>query len=218
MATTVAAGAARRATVGGPGAAAGAGGCTYAGARGQAEDRPRDGPTRWPRAPGAEAYPEAVCELDHDGPYQLLVATILSAQSTDARVNQVTPALFARYPTPADLADADPEELEELIRSTGFFRAKTRSLVGMATRLVEAYGGEVPGALADLTTLPGVGRKTANVIRSRGARAARPPGRHARDPAVPTPGSHHGERSREDRAGAERHDPGRASGVTSASG
>jgi endonuclease-3 len=114
----------------------------------------------------AEAYPDAVCELDHDGPFQLLVATILSAQCTDARVNQVTPSVFARYPTPADLAGADPEELEELVRTTGFFRAKTRSLIGMATRLVEVYGGEVPGPLKDLTTLPGVGRKTGNVIRS----------------------------------------------------
>ena len=113
-----------------------------------------------------DAYPDAICELDHDGPYQLLVATILSAQCTDARVNQVTPAVFARYPTPADLAEADPEELEELVRTTGFFRAKTRSLIGMATRLVEVYGGVVPGPLKDLTTLPGVGRKTGNVIRS----------------------------------------------------
>jgi endonuclease-3 len=114
----------------------------------------------------AEAYPEAVCELDHGSPFELLIATILSAQCTDARVNQVTPALFARYPTPSDLAAADPEELEELIRSTGFFRAKTRSLIGMATRLVEAYGSVVPPRLEDLTTLPGVGRKTGNVIRS----------------------------------------------------
>jgi endonuclease-3 len=95
-----------------------------------------------------------------------LVATILSAQTTDARVNQVTPTLFERYPTPADLAHADPEELGKLILSTGFYNAKTRSLIGMATRLVEAYGGEVPGAMRDLVTLPGVGRKTANVVRS----------------------------------------------------
>jgi endonuclease-3 len=114
----------------------------------------------------AEVYPDALCELDHRSPYELLVATILSAQCTDARVNQVTPAVFARYPSPADLAAADPEELEELVRSTGFFRSKTRSLIGMASRLVDAYGGVVPGRLEDLTTLPGVGRKTGNVIRS----------------------------------------------------
>jgi endonuclease-3 len=114
----------------------------------------------------AEIYPDALCELDHEGPYQLLVATILSAQTTDARVNTVTPALFARYPGPDDLAHADPEDVERLILPTGFYKAKTRSLIGMATRLVEAYGGKVPGALEDLVTLPGVGRKTANVVRS----------------------------------------------------
>lgn len=114
----------------------------------------------------AEAYPEAVCELDHGNAYELLTATILSAQSTDANVNKVTPALFARYPTVDDLAHAEPEELERLIHSTGFFRAKARSLLGMAQRLVDAYGGEVPGPIEELTTLPGVGRKTANVVRS----------------------------------------------------
>jgi endonuclease-3 len=117
---------------------------------------------------GAE-YPgtaKELCALDHDNPFQLLVATILSAQSTDARVNLVTPALFARFPTPEDLAAADPSEVERLIASSGFFRAKTRSLIGMATGLVERYGGEVPVAIEDLTTLPGVGRKTANVVRS----------------------------------------------------
>jgi endonuclease-3 len=114
----------------------------------------------------AEAYPEAVCELDHGDAFELLVATILSAQSTDANVNKVTPALFARYPTPDELAAADPEELERLIHSTGFFRSKARSLIGMATRLVEAYGGDVPGPIEELVTLPGVGRKTANVVRS----------------------------------------------------
>jgi len=107
-----------------------------------------------------------LCELEHDNPFQLLVATILSAQSTDVRVNMVTPALFARYPTPEDLASADSAEVEKLVASTGFFRAKTRSLIGMAKALVERYGGEVPVAIDDLTTLPGVGRKTANVIRS----------------------------------------------------
>jgi endonuclease-3 len=114
----------------------------------------------------AAVYTDALCELDHDGPFQLLVATILSAQTTDARVNQVTPALFRRYPTPGDLAHADPEDVEGLIMSTGFYRSKTKSLIGMASRLVDAYGGQVPGAMADLVTLPGVGRKTANVVRS----------------------------------------------------
>ena len=114
----------------------------------------------------AEEYPEAICELDHSSPFELLVATILSAQCTDARVNMVTPALFARYPTPDDLMHADPSELEEVVRSTGFFASKAHNLIGMATRLVEQYDGEVPGDLEDLVTLPGVGRKTANVVRS----------------------------------------------------
>jgi endonuclease-3 len=108
----------------------------------------------------------SLCALRHDGPFQLLVATILSAQTTDERVNLVTPALFARFPTPHDLAAADPGEVEELIRPTGFFRAKTRSLVGMAQGVVERFSGQVPSALEDLVTLPGVGRKTANVVRS----------------------------------------------------
>ncbi len=107
-----------------------------------------------------------LCALVHDDPFQLLVATILSAQSTDVRVNMVTPALFARYPTPYDLAAADPAEVEKLVASTGFFRAKTASLIGMATGLAERFAGEVPVAIEDLVTLPGVGRKTANVIRS----------------------------------------------------
>jgi endonuclease-3 len=111
-----------------------------------------------------ETYPDAHCELDFDSPYQLLVATILSAQCTDVRVNMVTPNVFAAYPTASDLAAADRAELEAMIESTGFFRAKSASLQGMAARLVEAYGGEVPGRLKDLVTLPGVGRKTANVV------------------------------------------------------
>ncbi|MPY94828.1 MAG: endonuclease III [Acidimicrobiia bacterium] len=115
-----------------------------------------------------ELYPEATCELDHRNAYELLVATILSAQTTDVRVNSVTPALFARYPAPEDLSHAEPEELQQLIHTTGFFNAKARSLVGMATRLTEAFGGQVPGKMADLTSLPGVGRKTANVVRSVG--------------------------------------------------
>jgi endonuclease-3 len=113
-----------------------------------------------------EEYPDARCELDHENPFQLLAATILSAQCTDARVNMVTPHLFARYPTPFDLAEADPLELEEIIRSTGFFRSKAKSLIGMAQGLVEDHDGEVPGKMSELTRLAGVGRKTANVVRS----------------------------------------------------
>jgi endonuclease III len=113
-------------------------------------------------------YPEARSALHRENPYQLLVATILSAQSTDEMVNKTTPALFARYPTPADLAEADPEEVEGLIHSTGFFRSKTKSLIGMAQALEERFDGKVPTALEDLVTLPGVGRKTANVVRSVG--------------------------------------------------
>jgi endonuclease-3 len=111
-------------------------------------------------------YPEAVCELDHHNAFELLAATILSAQTTDKRVNMVTPALFAKYPNAEALAAADPGDVEEIVRSTGFYASKTRSLIGMAQRLVETYGGEVPGRMEDLTTLPGVGRKTANVVRS----------------------------------------------------
>ncbi len=114
----------------------------------------------------SEAYPEAICELDHRNPFELLVATILSAQSTDARVNMVTPALFERYPTPADLAAANPRDVEEIIRSTGFYQNKTKSLLGMAQALIERFDGEVPTTLDDLVTLPGVGRKTGNVVRS----------------------------------------------------
>jgi endonuclease-3 len=109
-------------------------------------------------------YPDAECALEHTNPYQLLVATILSAQCTDARVNLVTPAFFARYPTPFELAKADPADVEELIRSTGFFRNKTRSLIGMAQALAAEHGGEVPRTMAELRRLPGVGRKTANVV------------------------------------------------------
>ena len=114
----------------------------------------------------AEEYPDAVCELDFESPFELLVATILSAQCTDQRVNMVTPKLFARYPTPEALAVADPAELEEIIRPTGFFHNKAKSLTGMASALVARYGSEVPGAMEDLVTVPGVGRKTANVVRS----------------------------------------------------
>lgn len=119
----------------------------------------------------AEEYPGTaaeLCELDFRDPYQLLVATVLSAQTTDTRVNLVTPATFARYPTPADLGGAEPSELEELIRPTGFFRSKARSLIGLGTALHERFGDQVPPAMADLVTVPGVGRKTANVVRSVG--------------------------------------------------
>ncbi len=112
----------------------------------------------------ALTYPDATCELDFGTPLQLLVATILSAQSTDKRVNLVTPAVFARYPCAADYAAADRVELEELIHPTGFFRAKTDSLIKLGAALVERFDGAVPGRLADLVSLPGVGRKTANVV------------------------------------------------------
>ncbi|NYE95589.1 endonuclease-3 [Psychromicrobium silvestre] len=112
----------------------------------------------------AEQYPYAHAELDFSNPFELLVATVLSAQTTDVRVNQVTPALFARYPDARALSQAQPIELEEIIRPTGFFRAKAKSLMGLASRIVDEYDGEVPGSLAALVTLPGVGRKTANVV------------------------------------------------------
>ncbi|MCL8013844.1 endonuclease III [Streptomyces sp. AS02] len=112
----------------------------------------------------AEVYPYAHPELDFDNPFQLVVATVLSAQTTDLRVNQTTPALFAKYPTPEDLAAANPEEVEEILRPCGFFRAKTKSVMGLSKALVENHGGEVPGRLEDLVKLPGVGRKTAFVV------------------------------------------------------
>jgi endonuclease-3 len=112
----------------------------------------------------AAAYPDARCALDFETPFQLLVATILSAQCTDKRVNMVTPKLFATYPTPAALAAANPESVEELIKTTGFFRNKTKSLLGVSTALETKHGGEVPATLDELVKLPGVGRKTANVI------------------------------------------------------
>ena len=112
----------------------------------------------------AKEYPDAHCELDYGNPLELLSATILSAQCTDKRVNLVTPTLFARYPSAHALAVANPEELEEIIRSTGFFRNKTKSLLGMSAAIVERHGGEVPSTLDDLVKLPGVGRKTANVV------------------------------------------------------
>lgn len=112
----------------------------------------------------AEGFPDAHCELDFANPLELAVATILSAQSTDVRVNLTTPALFARYRTAEDYASADRAEMEELIRPTGFYRNKTTALIGLGAALVERYGGEVPPRLEDLVTLPGIGRKTANVI------------------------------------------------------
>lgn len=112
------------------------------------------------------AYPEATCELDHTNAFELLAATILSAQCTDARVNMVTPVLFASYPTPAALARANPGEVEAIVRSTGFYQMKSKNLIGMAVGLVERFSGDVPTDLDDLVTLPGVGRKTGNVVRS----------------------------------------------------
>ncbi|MEV6739157.1 endonuclease III [Streptomyces sp. NPDC051104] len=112
----------------------------------------------------AEVYPYAHPELDFENPFQLIVATVLSAQTTDLRVNQTTPGLFAKYPTPEDLAAANPEEVEEILRPTGFFRAKTKSVIGLSKALVEQFGGEVPDRLEDLVKLPGVGRKTAFVV------------------------------------------------------
>jgi len=112
----------------------------------------------------AALYPDAHCELDFTTPLELVVATVLSAQCTDKRVNEVTPTLFGRYRTAADYAAADRGELEDLIRSTGFFRNKTTSLIGLGQALCDRFGGEVPGRLQDLVTLPGIGRKTANVV------------------------------------------------------
>ncbi|MEO5590646.1 MAG: endonuclease III, partial [Gemmatimonadaceae bacterium] len=109
-------------------------------------------------------YPDAHCELDFDNPLQLLIATILSAQCTDKRVNMVTPELFRTFPQASALAGADPTKLEDLIRTTGFFRSKTKSLLGMAAAVMDRHGGEVPSTMEELVELPGVGRKTANVL------------------------------------------------------
>lgn len=111
-----------------------------------------------------ETYPDAACELDHTNAFELLVATILSAQCTDVRVNQVTPVLFARFPTPEALAAADRAEVEEIIKATGFFRNKAKSIQEASRRIVSVYGGETPRTMAELLTLPGVARKTANVV------------------------------------------------------
>jgi endonuclease-3 len=114
----------------------------------------------------AALYPDAECALVHENPFQLLVATIMSAQTTDENVNRVTPELFARYPTPCDLAHARPEDVEAIIHSTGFFRSKAKNIIGMARALDDDFDGEVPTEVEDLVTLPGVGRKTGNVVRS----------------------------------------------------
>lgn len=110
------------------------------------------------------AYPNAHCALDFANPFQLIVATILSAQCTDKRVNVVTPELFRRYPKPADLASANPADVEAIVKSTGFFRAKTKSLIGMASAVTDRHGGMIPAEMDALVALPGVGRKTANVV------------------------------------------------------
>jgi endonuclease-3 len=112
----------------------------------------------------AETYPDAQCELNFENPFQLLVATVLSAQTTDKRVNLTTPALFAKYPTPEDLAAANPEDVEEILKPTGFFRAKTKSVMGLSAAIRDGFGGEVPRTLEEMVKLPGVGRKTANVV------------------------------------------------------
>jgi endonuclease III len=112
----------------------------------------------------AETYPDAHCELDFTSPFELLVATVLSAQTTDKRVNMTTPALFAKYPGADELAAANPEDVEEILKPTGFFRAKTKSVMGLAVVLRDRFDSEVPARLEDLVTLPGVGRKTANVV------------------------------------------------------
>jgi len=111
-----------------------------------------------------ETYPEVRTELDFQNPFQLLVATVLSAQTTDKRVNMTTPLLFAKYPTSEDLAAANPADVEEILKPTGFFRAKTKSVIGLSAALRDRFGGEVPRTLEEMVTLPGVGRKTANVV------------------------------------------------------
>lgn len=115
-----------------------------------------------------ETYPDSRTALTHSNPLEILVATILSAQCTDKKVNEITPGLFAKYPTAADFAAADPAELEEQIRPTGFYRNKTRSIIGSARRIVDHFGGRVPDTMEDLITLPGVARKTANIVLSSG--------------------------------------------------
>jgi endonuclease III len=112
----------------------------------------------------AEIHPDAHCELDFSSPFELLIATVLSAQTTDVRVNLTTPTLFAKYPTPHDLAEANPEEVEQMLMPTGFFRAKTKSVMGLSAAIRDRFADKVPGTMEELITLPGVGRKTANVV------------------------------------------------------
>jgi endonuclease-3 len=112
----------------------------------------------------ADTYPDAHCELNFESPFQLLIATVLSAQTTDKRVNLTTPTLFAKYPTAADLATANPDELEEMLKPTGFYRNKAKAIIGLSADIRDRFGGKVPGKLKDLDSLPGVGRKTANVV------------------------------------------------------
>jgi endonuclease III len=112
----------------------------------------------------AETYPDAHSELNFENPFQLLIATVLSAQTTDVRVNLTTPGLFAKYPTADDLAAANPDDVETILKPTGFFRAKTKSVTGLSAAIRDRFGGQVPGTLEELVTLPGVGRKTANVV------------------------------------------------------
>ena len=142
----------------------GTGAASGAPRRARASRRPSPGRSTELLSRLAAAYPGARCALDHRNAYELLAATILSAQCTDKRVNMVTPALFAAYPTPVALAEADQADVERIIQSTGFFRSKAKSLIGMARALVERHGGEVPCDMEALTRLPGVGRKTANVV------------------------------------------------------
>ena len=178
--------------------------------------RPRspEGRARRRRPPGRRVPGTApsCARSHHANPYELLAATILSAQTTDERVNMVTPALFAKYPPPEDLAAADPAEVEELVRSTGFFRNKTKSLMGMARRVVERFGGEVPTGMSDLVTLPGVGRKTGQRGPQRGHGRARAAGRHPRAAAVGPARPHHRDRPGEDRDDLNPRGAGRGSG------
>lgn len=124
----------------------------------------------------AQGYPEAKSELLHRNPYEMLVATVLSAQCTDAKVNEVTPILFSRYPSPADLADADIADVEEIVKPTGFYRNKAKAIVAIASELVDRFGGSVPHSMEDLTSLPGVGRKTAAVVQATALKGRFPEG------------------------------------------
>ena len=149
----------------------------------------------------AKAYPDAQCALHHENALQLLIATILSAQCTDVRVNMVTPALFKKFRDAKDFAKADPRELEAAIQSTGFFRNKSRNIIACCQQLMSEHGGDVPGTIEELVHLPGVGRKTANVDPRQRLRSARHHRGYARRPFEPAHGSHLGERPGENRAG-----------------